>query len=159
MLFSRPGKEPLGGCNIKPLAQEKVDGAAFFVHGAVQVDPFTPNLDISLVHPPRIAHRQGISLPAFLKFRNVTLDPPKNGRMGQPDSALGHHLDQVAGAEFKGQVPPHAMISWSKCRHLKRSCAEVGSVIPGVTAVHRAFQAFAPEPFSLRFDCKNLALK
>ena len=36
------------------------------------------------------------------------MDPPKNGRMGQPDSALGHHLDQVAGAEFKGQVPPHA---------------------------------------------------
>jgi hypothetical protein len=28
--------------------------------------------------------------------------------VGQPDSALGHHLDQVAGAEFKGQVPPHA---------------------------------------------------
>src|SRR5580700_4161363 len=39
------------------------------------------------------------------------------------------------------------MISWSKCRPLKRSCAEVGSVIPGVTAVHRSFQAFAPEPF------------
>ena len=40
------------------------------------------------------------------------------------------------------------MISWSKCRPLKRSCAEVASVIPGVTAVHRAFQAFAPEPSS-----------
>src|SRR5580698_10032876 len=38
------------------------------------------------------------------------------------------------------------MISWSKCRTLKRSCAEVDSVIPGVTAVHRSFQAFAPEP-------------
>jgi Transposase IS116/IS110/IS902 family len=24
------------------------------------------------------------------------------------DSTLVHHLDQVAGAEFKGQVPPHA---------------------------------------------------
>jgi len=32
------------------------------------------------------------------------------------------------------------IISWSKCRPLKRSCAEVGSVIPGVTAVHRSFQ-------------------
>jgi hypothetical protein len=38
------------------------------------------------------------------------------------------------------------MISWSKCRPLKRSCADVGSVIPGVMAVHRAFQAFTPEP-------------
>src|SRR4029077_18042457 len=32
------------------------------------------------------------------------------------------------------------MISWSKCRPLNRSCAEVGSVIPGVTAVRRSFQ-------------------
>src|SRR4249920_968066 len=38
------------------------------------------------------------------------------------------------------------MISWSKCRPLKRSCAEVGSVIPAVIARHRAFQQFAPEP-------------
>src|SRR5271165_1716717 len=32
------------------------------------------------------------------------------------------------------------MISWSKCRPLKRSCAEVGSVISAVTAGSRAFQ-------------------
>jgi hypothetical protein len=38
------------------------------------------------------------------------------------------------------------MISWSKCRPLKRSCAEVGSVIPAVIARYRAFQQFAPEP-------------
>jgi hypothetical protein len=38
------------------------------------------------------------------------------------------------------------MISWSKCRPLNRSCAEVGSVIPVVIAGYRAFQQFAPEP-------------
>ena len=32
------------------------------------------------------------------------------------------------------------MISWSKCRPLKRPCAEVGSVIPAVTVGGRAFQ-------------------
>ena len=32
------------------------------------------------------------------------------------------------------------MISWSKCRPLKRSSAEVGSVIPAVTAGSRSFQ-------------------
>ena len=32
------------------------------------------------------------------------------------------------------------MISWSKCRPLKRSCAEVGFVIPAVIARHRSFQ-------------------
>src|SRR5260370_23919088 len=39
------------------------------------------------------------------------------------------------------------MISWSKCRPLNRSCAEVGSVIPAVIAGYRAFQQFAPEPW------------
>ena len=38
MLFSRPGKEPLGGCNVTSFAQEKVDGAARFIHGAIEVD-------------------------------------------------------------------------------------------------------------------------
>jgi len=38
------------------------------------------------------------------------------------------------------------MISRSKRRPLKRSCAEVGSVIPAVIAGYRAFQQFAPEP-------------
>jgi hypothetical protein len=42
------------------------------------------------------------------------------------------------------------MISWSKCRPLNRSCAEVGSVIPAVIVRHRAFQQFAPEPSHLR---------
>ena len=28
MLFSRTGKEPLGGCNVTPFAQEKVDSSA-----------------------------------------------------------------------------------------------------------------------------------
>src|ERR1700735_5706697 len=48
------------------------------------------------------------------------------------------------------------MISWSKCRPLNRSCAEVGSVIPAVIAGYRAFQQFAPEPrarYRLSFQC------
>jgi hypothetical protein len=43
------------------------------------------------------------------------------------------------------------MISWSKCRPLNRSCAEVGSVIPAVIAGCRAFQQFAPELFLVRY--------
>ena len=66
MLFSRPGKEPLGGCNVTPFAQEKIDGSTLFIDGAIEVDPLTFDLEVSLVHAPRVADRQGISLPAFL---------------------------------------------------------------------------------------------
>jgi hypothetical protein len=37
------------------------------------------------------------------------------------------------------------IIPWSKCRPLKRSCVEAGSVIQAATAGSRAFK-FAPEP-------------
>jgi hypothetical protein len=40
MLFSRPGKEPLGGCNVRPFAQEKVDGPTLLIDGAIQVDGY-----------------------------------------------------------------------------------------------------------------------
>jgi len=47
------------------------------------------------------------------------------------------------------------IISWSKCRPLNRSCAEVGSVIPAVIAGYPAFQQLAPEPFVDMTDYKN----
>jgi hypothetical protein len=28
--------------------------------------------------------------------------------VGQRDAALGHHLDQITGAELESEVPPHA---------------------------------------------------
>src|SRR5271166_6327365 len=60
-----------------------------------------------------------------------------------------------AGARAQSGLTPDfltlssTMISWSKCRPLKRSCAEVGSVIPGVTAVHRSFQVCTRTGFHL----------
>jgi hypothetical protein len=68
--------------------------------------------------------------------------------MGQSDTTFRHHLDQVTEASLNVMyhLTHRMMISWSKCRPLNRSCAEVGSVIPAVIAGYRAFQQFAPEP-------------
>jgi hypothetical protein len=41
MLFSRPGKEPLGGYNVTPFAQEKSDGSTMLIDGAIEVGPLT----------------------------------------------------------------------------------------------------------------------
>src|SRR4029077_14030187 len=108
MLFSRPGKEPLGGCNVTPFAQEKVDGSTLLIDGAIEVDPLAFDFDVGFIHTPGVADWPCIMIPALFKLRDILLHPPKNSRMGQCDAALGHHLDKVAGAEFKGQVPPHA---------------------------------------------------
>jgi hypothetical protein len=110
MLFRRPRKEPLSGDYITPFAQdqEKIDGVALFVDGAIEVHLLTTDLDISLIYAPGVADRPRITAPAFLKFRDITLHPPQNGRVGQDDAALGHHLDEIAGAELKRQIPPDA---------------------------------------------------
>jgi len=89
MLFRRPGKKLLSGDHITPSAQEKIDGPALFVYGAIQVHPLTADLDISLIYPPGVADRPRITAPALLKFRDVPLHPPQNGRMGQGNAAVG----------------------------------------------------------------------
>ena len=83
--------------------------------------------------------------------------------MGQGDAALAHHLDEIAGAELKCQIPPDAqddnfLVKVPAFGPLKRSCAEVGSVIPAVIARHRAFQQFAPElNVRVTFSCERRA--
>jgi hypothetical protein len=52
MLLRCPGKETLGGRDVPPSAQEKIDGAARFIHGAIEVDPLAFDLEVSLVHAP-----------------------------------------------------------------------------------------------------------
>jgi hypothetical protein len=55
MLFSRPRKEPLGGCNVTPFAQEKVDGSTLLIEGAIEVDPLAFNFDVGFIRTPGVA--------------------------------------------------------------------------------------------------------
>src|SRR5271165_4042604 len=99
--------EPLGGCNVTPFAQEKVDGAARFIHGAIEIDPLAFDLEVSLIHAPRVADWPCVPAPALFKLRDILLHPPKNSRMGQSDATFRHHLDEVTEAQFKCDVPSH----------------------------------------------------
>jgi hypothetical protein len=57
-----------------------------------------------------------------------------------PRSAIIWTRSRELSLNVKYHLMHRMMISWSKCRPLKRSCAEVGSVIPAVTAGSGAFQ-------------------
>ena len=91
MLLRRPGKEPLGGRDVPPSAQEKIDGAARFIHGAIEVDP------VALM----------------------------------PCSAIIWTRSRELSLKVRYNRTQSTMISRSKRRPLKSSCAEVGSVIAG----------------------------
>src|SRR5208337_1741622 len=108
MLCCRMEKEPLGGGHITPFAQEKINGLTLFIDRAIQVNPFALYLDVGFIHSPGVAHNPRVLVPALFKVRHVALHASQDGRVSQNDSALGHHLDQVPGAEFERQVPPDA---------------------------------------------------
>src|SRR5271165_7618286 len=57
-----------------------------------------------------------------------------------PRSAIIWTRSRELSLNVRYHLMHRMMISWSKCRPLKRSCAEVGSVISAVTAGSRAFQ-------------------
>ena len=50
--------------------------------------------DATVTAKQEVSHL-GETPPALLEFRNVAGHPPKHGRMGHLDAALGHHFDQV----------------------------------------------------------------
>src|SRR6478752_9603610 len=107
MLPRRPGKEPLGGCNVTPFAQEKIDGSTLLIHGAIEVDPLAFDFDVGFIHTPGVADWPCVMIPALFKLRDILVHPPQNRRMGQGDATFRHHLDEVTEAQFKCDVPSH----------------------------------------------------
>ena len=105
----RPGKEPLGGRDVPPSAQEKIDGAARFY----------PRRD-----------------PSGL------------------DAPLGHHLDQVTGAEFEGEIQSYAEHDDFpvKAPALKELPCRGGFRHRWPLAPQGQLFKFAPEPYSRRFS-------
>ena len=49
-----------------------------------------------------------MAVPALLELRDIVLDPSEDCCMRDSDSALGHHLDEVAVAQLIGDIPSDA---------------------------------------------------
>src|SRR4051794_27382354 len=101
-------EEAFGRDNIASFAQQEVHRSTLLIHGSIQVRPETLHLYVRFVAAPGAADRPSEEIPALFKLRNVTLHPTKNCRVRQPNASLVHHLDQIAGAQFKAEVPANA---------------------------------------------------
>src|SRR5262249_55457568 len=98
-------EKAFGRVHVALAAEEEIDGVPRLVHRSVQVDPPSSNLYICLVHPPRSTYRTSVALPAFLKFRQVMLDPTQNGGVSKRDTSIRHHDHQVSEAQFETGIP------------------------------------------------------
>ena len=88
-------EEGLGGGDVTRSTEVGFDGFALFINSAVEVHPLTAYLEVGLVHPPGIAHRTLVGLPAFLELWNVAYDPAQDRARGDADAKFPGQLGQV----------------------------------------------------------------
>ena len=65
----------------------------------------------TLIHTPGGANRLGEPSPALLELRDVARNPAEDGGMGNLDTALCHHLHQIAIRQPIGDIPSHAQLN------------------------------------------------
>jgi len=66
------------------------------------------NLYIRLIQPPGSTGTPELAAKPLIQKGRVMLDPAPDGDMIHRNSALCHHLFQIAVAQRIPQVPPHA---------------------------------------------------
>src|SRR4051812_22869525 len=91
-----------------PLGREqKVDGLAPAVHGAIEVSPASLPFDVCLITPPRAIARAQMWPDPLLQLWRIGLDPAKQGRVVDRDATVLQHQFEIAVADREHQVPAH----------------------------------------------------
>ena len=66
--------------------------------------PVDAYLDIGLIDSPRAASGPTKAVSTLDELWGISPDPSQDGRMGQTESALGHHFDQIPKAGLVAQI-------------------------------------------------------
>src|SRR3981081_937976 len=98
MRGERPPKERLRSGDAPIRSQHEVYAAPLLVHGSVQIVPFALDRDVSLVNAPGTTDRAGKSIPALLKFRNISNHQSHGGPVKNGHATFSHHRNQISVA-------------------------------------------------------------
>ena len=84
-------------------AEPEVDRLSSLVHRPIELGPVAAYLDIGLIDSPRAASGPTKAVPTLDELWGISPDPAQDGCMGQIESALSHHFDQIPEAELVAQ--------------------------------------------------------
>src|SRR5665213_2912796 len=90
------------------LLEEGLGREHTLIYRSIEVGPLAAHLNIGLIDSPGATSGPAKTIPAFDELRCIPLHPTQDGGMRKVQSALRHHLDQIAEAELVAQVPAHA---------------------------------------------------
>ena len=116
----RFAQKTIGSACVSPIQQHKVDQPATLVNSSEQVLPAATDLHICLVHSPGGRAVTLIPPDSPLQLRCIAMDPAHDRRWFDLDTALLHHLRQIAIADpyLQYQRTHTRMISTGKRRRL-----------------------------------------
>src|SRR5262245_55267819 len=92
---------------IAMLGQQKVNGLAVFVHGAVEVVPLAFDLDVGLIHQPAHLPRLFASMERLFQRRTVFDDPALDRGVIDLYAALFHQFFDMPIAQEIRDIPAH----------------------------------------------------
>src|SRR5664279_4427207 len=153
-------EEGLGCGYIACLAEPEVDRLSTLVHRSIEIGPLAAYPDVGLINSPGAASGPLKAIPAFNELRCIPLHPSQDGGVSKVQSALRHHLDQIAKAELVAQIPAHAQDD-----HFAVEVPPSKQPLDAVQFAHRwpstlqrpmyptGRDRFAPEPLRLGVGC------
>src|ERR1051326_2958053 len=74
----------------------------------VQVDPIARNFDVRFIYPPGSIRVPQVTANASVQDGRIALDPTPDGHMVNGQTALRHHLLQIAIRQGVSQIPANA---------------------------------------------------
>lgn len=115
-------KESFYSRNISFCRKHELDCVAFFIESPIKILPLFTNFNISLVDAVRGARELQVRTNSFIDLGRISLAPPENCRVVYSQTALTHHLFQVAVRELILAIPSDAQKDdrWLKVTPLER---------------------------------------
>src|SRR6059058_2807562 len=101
-------EEGFGCFGIPGGTEQKFQGIALRIHGAIEIHPHFFHLHVCLIYPPRIGGRLQMRSASFVEFRGIALHPAVDRGVVNAQSTLDHHLLKVAVAQRIAKIPAHA---------------------------------------------------
>ncbi len=105
VLFDRLSEELFGGSDVAVFAKEEINSESLFIYCTLEIRPSPSDFDIRFIDTPRSADRTSVAQPAFLELWNEAVNPSQDRRMRDTYPAFSHHVDQIAVAQFVGDIP------------------------------------------------------
>src|SRR5450432_584031 len=102
-------EEETFGCRGIPCwTQEELDRVPCGIDGSREIHPLFFDLDGRLIDFPGVIADFQMRSATLFQFRCILLNPTEDCGVIDRESALSHHLFQIAVAERISQVPTHA---------------------------------------------------